>query len=253
LNETKFIIWSAGGNSQKFVERHVKSISKQLYDNYIHVVIDDATKDNTSKSLKNFNYDKLTVIRNETNQKWIKNAIDNLDSFIESEEDVILIVDLDDWLASELVLVKLNEVYQQEKCWLTYGNFAYTVGDTCDAQPTSFYSVAEINQKDYRKVDWKCGHPRSFKAFLWQNINKEDLKNSEGDWLPYTYDKAIMFPMLEMCPTNKIVYIDEILYVYNRHNPNRTSTQKKTGDGFGGYIRKLKKYQELVKDESISG
>jgi glycosyltransferase involved in cell wall biosynthesis len=252
LNETRFIVWAAGGDSASFVEKHIKSISKQVYDNYIHVIIDDATKDGTDRLLKQYKHDKLTVIRNDKNQKWCKNAVDYLDQFIESDDDVILIVDLDDWLSSNTVLAKINEVYNQEKCWMTYGNFAFTLDKhMCESQAISFYNSDEINNKKYRKTDWKCGHPRSFKAFLWKNINKEDLKDSKGNWLPYTYDKAIMFPILEMCPPEKIVFINEVLYVYNKHNPKRSSAQKTGGDGYGGYIRKKSKYNELVREEKI--
>jgi hypothetical protein len=73
------------------------------------------------------------------------------------------------------------------------------------------------------------------------------MKDPTGKWAPYTYDKAIGLPMLEMCPPEKIVNCKEVFYVYNRGNPHASSGIKRRGGGYGGHFRKFPVYDELVR------
>jgi glycosyltransferase involved in cell wall biosynthesis len=233
----RFIIFSAGWNSENWIEKHINSIKNQTYKNYIHVVVDDFSDDNTQNILKELSYENLCVHRNERNIRWVHNAITYLDNYITNDEDIIVLVDLDDWLYHNNVLKQLNEIYESENVWLTYGTFI-------DSTQGS-YTQEELKERNFRSIKWKFGHLRTFKAFLWNNINKEDLKYN-GDWPPYTYDKAIGFPLLEMCPSNKIRYIPEINYYYNRNNNNKTSNQKQ-GNGLGSYYRRKKPYEIIYR------
>ena len=121
--EQRMIVFTAGWNSERWVKKNVLSVKKQQYSNFVHVVVDDATTDKTSKILQQLQHDKLYVHRNNKNQKWIKNSLDYLPRYIEDEEDIIVVLDLDDWLADAKVLKKLNNIYTRQKCWMTYGSF----------------------------------------------------------------------------------------------------------------------------------
>ena len=56
-----------------------------------------------------------------------------------SDDDVIVSLDGDDWLANDYVLKKLNEVYEREDCWLTYGSYIeYPGGRTSDFHVTKY-------------------------------------------------------------------------------------------------------------------
>jgi len=210
MNETRFVVFTAGFNSATWVRKNILSVKKQQYENYIHIIVDDATTDDTSKIIEENKHDKLIVYRNEENIKWVSNALQYLLNHIESEEDVIVVVDMDDWLAHENVLSTLNKIYNEKKVWLTYGNYA-------------IYDGKNINGKHIPKplIDKKTGcfiHLRTFKSFLWNAIKENDLKDSSGNFVSCTYDRAIMYPMLDMCSLDKIYRFEEILYIYNSNN-----------------------------------
>jgi len=245
--ENRIIVFTAGFNSAKWVKKNILSVKKQKYDNYIHVVVDDATTDNTSELLEKHKHDKLYVHRNKKNQRWIHNCIMHLPQYIKSEEDIIAIVDLDDWLAGPDVLSIINRTYNNRKVWMTYGTFvsASKRGSRTSKPRLRHYSNHIMENKQYRSTKWLWWHLRTFRAFLWMNIRKDDLKGPNGKWAPYTYDKAIGFPMLEMCPPHKIGWIKEVLYIYNRANPLASSKHKKRGGGHGGHFRKIKPYKTL--------
>lgn len=249
MEETRFIVFTAGFNSEKWVKKNIESVRKQNYSNYIHVIVDDATNDNTAKLLQKYRHDKLKIYRNKNNKRWIYNAVNYLGDNIKSKEDVIVTVDLDDWLAHKNVLSNLNKIYIEEKVWMTYGSFSYIKYEGITPSNFKGYKEEDIIKRNFREIDWAFWHLRTFKAFLWNAINKDDLKGPDGNWAPYTYDKAICFPMMEMCQPNKIKYIKDIMYIYNKMNHYSSKIHKinsvnKIG-GMGGWFRSLKKYDML--------
>ena len=241
----KFVIFSCGYNCSKYVKKHIDSIKNQKYDNYVHVIVDDNSNDDTSKIIEENKHDKLVIYKNYQNVKWVSNALQYLDSHIESEEDVVVIVDADDWLAHDYVFKKLNEVYTNEKAWMTYSLFKYPNGKDSSWIPK--YSFDTIIERNFRKVVWSFTHLRTFKSFLWQNLNKEDLKGPDGKWTKYAYDMALLFPMLEMCDyPGKIQFINNIMYVYNNKNPLQVEKQFKSAQqAMGRWFRSKLKYDML--------
>jgi hypothetical protein len=75
-----------------------------------------------------------------------------------------------------------------------------------------------------RKSSFVVSHLRTFKAGLYQSIQKQDpefacMKDDKGEFYRMTYDVAIMFPIMEMAGFEKVKYSNNIWYVYNRDNP----------------------------------
>jgi hypothetical protein len=61
---------------------------------------------------------------------------------------------------------------------------------------------------------------------------------------------AIMFPMLEMASKGHIEFIPEVLYTYRRTAINEDKVRFKDQRFCDGYIRRLNKYQPLLKESS---
>jgi hypothetical protein len=133
------------------------------------------------------------------------------------DEDIIVILDGDDWLASEGVLETLNHYYNSD-ILLTYGSYIeYPSGNK--PWNVSEFSEHVINNNLYRKDIWRSSHLRTFKYKLWKNIKIEDLKDENGNFYKMTGDLAAMFPMLEMSG-GKFKYIKDTLCCYNLTNIN---------------------------------
>ena len=75
-----------------------------------------------------------------------------------------------------------------------------------------------VENKLYRSSEWMTSHMRTFKYKLWNNIDKDDLKDENKNFYQKAGDLAATFCMLELAG-DKISYIKDILYVYNRNNP----------------------------------
>ena len=161
-----------------------------------------------------------------------------------SDEDIILLLDGDDWLASSHSLSKIVDVYEKEDCMLTYGSYVYNPGGTRGPEPSE-YSESVISNNLFRKDAWRASHLRTFKFFLWKNLNQEDLKDNQGNYYTMAYDQAIMLPLLEMA-SDRSRYIEDTLYVYNKENPlNVDKIKQKKQFATAQEIRKKKPYKRL--------
>lgn len=219
----KFVVVTASYNNIDFVDKYLESVFSQKFDDnkftFRVIYYDDCSTDGTGEAIeaykKNFNLgDKFCIIRNSVRvgaHENIYNAVNSCD-----DDEIVLIVDGDDWLAGDDVLEILNRVYSDPDVWITYGQYRkYPNGKIgiCEEIPE-----AVIKNNSFRKYKWVSSHLRTFYAWLYKHIKVEDLKY-KGKFIPFGGDLAIMFPMLEMAGKHS-KFVPEVLYTYNCSNVN---------------------------------
>jgi glycosyltransferase involved in cell wall biosynthesis len=240
-------------NNEKYVERNLKSVLEQDYENYHIIYIDDASKDRTLEKAQEIIQafhaeDKVTLIHNETNKKALCNIYDCISKL--KDDVVVVLLDGDDWLSCPSVLKDLNRYYNDKDVWLTYGQYvnypSYEIGISREPIFKSF-----MNHGNLRKVglfskesDWFFSHLRTFYAKLFKMIQKEDLLY-KGEFYSSAWDLAMLFPMCEMARSHA-KFIPSVLYVYNRETPLNDDKVRKEEQAFlNRHIRGLKPYQTL--------
>ncbi len=136
-------------------------------------------------------------------------AMENLYNVISAlaSDTVVVWVDLDDWLAHDHVLERVQSMHDAG-AWVTYGSFQFADGRLGHVRP-----YANTN---YRNAPWLASHLKTFRAGLFQRIERDDLRYM-GDWLFRCVDTAIMLPVLEMA-SERVTCCNEILYIYNYAN-----------------------------------
>ena len=205
-------------NCQEWVEWNLNSVLNQSYDKqkYKVVYVDDCSTDNTPNIVGSFIDDNdinISYYRNEKNEK----ALYNLYTHIHKARDnsIIVTLDGDDAFAGSDVLTKLDKLYQDENCWMTVGS--YMQNDN--------YSVVSPRvsegywEQNIRKVPWSFSHLRTFRKKLFCKIKKEDLLDEDGNFYKCTFDRAMMYPMVEMSGKDRVRLVTDVLYIYNRLNP----------------------------------
>lgn len=211
----KFIIFSPMHNNEAYAKRHMESVNNQTHEDFVHLIVNDASEDATHSVIMENTGVNSHVHGTLVNRKWIGNAIRYLRPFTQRDEEVVVVcLDGDDWFAGNDVLVHLNAIYEEEGCWLTYGQF------TPNDKSWPGHRAEMFRNRRFRRHKWVFTHLKTFKGFLFNAIKKDDLRAPDGRYTPCTYDMAIMFPMLEMTPTEKIRFVEEVLCVYNIDNPN---------------------------------
>lgn len=204
-------------NPGEFLEQCVATLMSQNYDNFHVIFVDDASTDDSFDKLPK-NDTRVTIIKNDIR----KTALENLHNAIINNcksDDIVVLVDGDDWLPNKKVLSQINEFYVNSDCWIMYGQSSWTDGRRGFA---SAYSEDEF--KNLRTGPFKVSHIRSFRAGLYHKISEQDpgfssLRDKNGEFYKMTYDVAIMFPIMEMAGCSKVKFNDTILYTYNRGNP----------------------------------
>jgi glycosyltransferase involved in cell wall biosynthesis len=228
----RFFIFSAGFNCAGAAEHCLRSVQSQTWKNYVHVVVDDASTDGTWELVQGIKDERVVARRNAANRKWLANAMDHLTP---EDEDVVALVDLDDWLTGPDVLRSVAEIYQRERCWLTYGDYCKAsslpkskwLRRLREALALPHKSARHcrpldqdvLDRRAFREIGYCTSHLRTFKGFLWNALRLADLLDWDQRLPVMAWDAATMYPMLEMCEPGKIRFVPEILYVYNDLNP----------------------------------
>lgn len=245
IKRNRFLIISFGYNCEEFVRLNIESIRNQDYNDYTHLIVDDASMDETGETIKKYMYEKIILYKNETNKKWLPNAIEYIDKHIKSDEDILMTVDLDDWLAHGHVLSRINEIYNRYDTWMTYSSFKYLKSGRLSTWIPR-YTKEIMEQRLYRHTIWSFTHLRTMKAFLWKHIDKNDLKDEKGEYFKCANDQAVFIPALEMSSPNHIYYINDIQYIYNDMNPHQIEKiNRAEQEGNARKVRLKRKYEPL--------
>lgn len=241
--KNRFVFIIPYRNVNKFIKDCYTSILFQNYQNWIAIFCDDASTDGTSDNIpkdKKFNVrknkERLTALPN------IHNSImeSNLD-----DEDIICILDGDDFLIRKDVLSIINNLYQ-DNTLLTYGQYVWPNGQPGHCKP---YTKLEFD--NLRTGGYWASHMRTFKYKLYKEILTQDpdldcYKNKKGEFYTITYDVAIMTPLMEMAGLHRIKFNPEPVYFYRIHEQNDHFIDQKLQKEVADEIFSKKKFKEIL-------
>jgi len=208
-------------NVEKWIRKTILSIKHQDQTDFQCVLIDDLSTDNTVEVIKKEieGDSRFLLLQNEEKKYPFENTRYALNTVRPHKEDIIVLVDGDDWFAHGRVLSTLNKEYERTGCWMTYGSYveypSMIRGKFSQPVPQPV-----IEQNKFRQVPWTTSHLHTFKYGLWANLKKECFIEEEGKKHHFmsAWDLARTYPLLEMAGS-KSHYIQEVLYIYNRQNP----------------------------------
>ena len=233
-------------NVEKWILYNIRSIKKQEYKNYECILVNDHCTDNTVDIIEKEieGNDNFNLYTNVEKTGALGSTSYGIDKCAPNNENIIIILDGDDWFPNESVLGYLNDVYEKEKCWMTYGSYVeYPSGNRGKFSKQIPQEI--IDKRLHRETEWVTSHLRTFKYKLWKQIKKEDLKNKEGKFYEMAGDLPVVFPMLEMCG-DKSHYIKEAIHVYNRSNPlNEDKVDHQLQYSIDREVRTKQKYKLL--------
>lgn len=258
-NRFKIIIPSY--NNEEWTEYNLASILNQTYTNYKVIYIDDASTDSTFEKVQEIvgHLPNWNVIKNSENRGAMYNYFHNLQKYVEDPEEIVIHLDGDDWLYDETVLQKLNTFYNEKDCWMTYGGFIVWNGEEAEATlpypQSTEHSDFVHKYKLYRQDHWRASHLRTYRAFLPQSVNLEDLRSLEdGEYYWHAADLAFQYPCMEMCPKDKIQVVDFYDCIYNHSKGNQVRTHERESVDNSRYeleIRNRKKYKQSLSGEKF--
>lgn len=236
------VVVIASYNNEKWYKLNLDSVLMQKYKKFHVIYVDDKSSDETASLVekyinKNNKSDKILLIKNKERCGAMANLYKSIHSC--APTDIVVILDGDDWFATDHALELINKVYNKYNVLLTYGDYVYypeKMKSICDEFPKEI-----IENRSFRSYKFLSSHLRTFYAGLFQKIKIEDLMY-EGKFFAMACDVATMIPMLEMC-NNRFMFIKDILCVHNRDNPiNDNKVDINYLFGLHRYIRGLPQY-----------
>lgn len=225
--QQRILIVSPVWNAEDYIENHIRSVAAQDYDNYLHVIVDDVSTDDTVKralevitelGLQNT----VEIIRNDKKCGAVQNQMIAIKQHILRGDDIVALLDGDDWLVNNpTIFHHLNDLYQHG-IEFSYGSM-WSLADRIPLIAQDY--PAEVKRKKkYRehKFTWKIPytHLRTTRAKYFDNINRDKLKDANGNWMMSGADNPLFYMLIEQIEPDAIYAEKEILVNYNDLNPN---------------------------------
>jgi FkbM family methyltransferase len=250
-DQRRIVIVSPFWNSKDYIENNILSVAQQDYDNYLHVLIDDASEDGsydiaraTIDNLPSSLQSKFRLIKNEKNVGAIANQIKGISHA--SPDDIVVLLDGDDWLKNNnSIFHYYNDLYDQGYEF-TYGSMWSLV----DNIPliSQEYPLDVKEKRSYRNhlFNWKIPytHLRTClgKYFFTLDTNKFKV---DGEWMKSGADNPLFYELIEQVDPNKIYCNREIVCNYNDKNPLndykiRGKEQNRNANQSYGKVNKVK-------------
>ncbi len=218
--EKEIVITSQSRNNKTCYEKNLASMLNQHYTNYRIIWVDDASIDGTPELVEAYlkqhdTYGRVTFIKNKERQGALKNFYTSTHTC--NDDAIIVFVDGDDVLAHNSVLEIVNQHYQNPDVWITYGSLKPLRVDRWN--PAYWTKVPDdiIATNNFRHYRWVTSHLRTYYAWLFKLIKKEDLLY-KGNFYEVAHDAATMFPMLEMAGFHS-KFVEDYLLIYNDESP----------------------------------
>lgn len=218
-------------NSERWIEKSIKSACIQNYpiEKFDILFFDADSTDNTFLLAKKFeeSFKNFKAFKNDKRKYQGENIL--MGTKMAKEKSIICHLDGDDWYRHEDVLTRINLEYVKHNCLLTHGSYIEYHGENQPLVSVSWnyhaYPKDIIENKKFRQYKWLGSHLRSHRRELLLNVKENDLKDElTGDFVSMAPDLSFMWYMMELAG-NKIRFIPDELYVYNRANENNESKQ----------------------------
>ena len=235
----KLRVFSPSYNSHKFCVNCIDSVAAQTKVPDEHFFYDDASTDDTLEWLRrhtkrfqencNDRY-KLKIVISDT-RKW--KLLNLYEYAIKCDpEDVICVLDGDDWLSDSSALEKVWSEYQNPHVDYVYTNWKYSHNNELGI---SKEIPKDFSNWDPYKSDWITSALSTFRVRQFLNIPIENFMRWDYNWFTMGCDQAYVLPILhqimrEENGREKIKFINEPLYTYQfTENPNKPRNQNDGG------------------------
>jgi len=213
MNQTQFVFVVPTYNSSKTLKQSLFSVFAQSYHDWKMIVIDDCSDDQTSEHIQGLfelsgNKDKLTLIKNDCKKWEVENTLIGLSHC--SDNDVVLRLDLDDFLIDNQALEILNQIYESN----TQLDVVWSAHRWFYDDELTFRNISGPLQKgvDPYEHQWVSSHLKSFRKSLLNDVKDENYRNQYGCYFQRIGDQVFMLPALKKA--REYMYVPLPFYAY---------------------------------------
>lgn len=214
-----FRIVIPGGFAEGWIERCLDSLCRQTDTDWRAIVMLDPVGDDSAGRARRFESDRLRVVVNEQPVGALANIVAGVRLHGCADTDVVATLDADDWFHHERALEVVREHYtRRPQTLVTHGSWLWWPGlrDGVNNRP---YGRQEFATNLRRHV-FRAGHLQTMRHALFRRIPDQALRDRAGRYFRSAGDMALMLPALEMAGFERVTFVPERIYVYNRETPH---------------------------------
>lgn len=209
-------------NAEKTIECMLTSVFMQTYDNWLILIRDDMSTDNTVNKIasccleNNVEHSihglvgvgdtpKVVIWKNDEKFWEVKNVLSMIRSEYVKEDDIICRLDGDDFLCNLCALQDINVAYNESKaeCLWTAHRWGNTWQNISQALPDG----ADVYQHP-----WVTSHLKTFRKNLITDVGDENFRGSDGEYIRRAGDQAIYLPVLHKA--KRRIFLPTVTYYY---------------------------------------
>jgi len=236
------------GPCEEYIAKCLASVRSQTFTEWqAFVTVDPCGERTLEEAMRAREGDSRILIHHNSRRLYsMANLIRAVDRSAAQPDDVVVVLDGDDWFATRDALRIIEETYRRAQCWMTYGSWVPDRSDLPEDMRGRWPAYPE-GTTDFRSPVWLGTAVRTWKRWLWDLIDDRDFRDASGGYFLVTEDQAAMMPMLEMSGTDRARHISEVLMVYNRSSPHACGlTRCEEMQANARYIRTLRPYARLM-------
>jgi len=235
------IIIVGGAPCEPYLDKCIQYVNQQTYTDWECIVWLDPFKAASDLATK-LQSKKIKFKINNVWQGALFNIVHAIRLINPKEDDIIILIDGDDYLINKDALKVILSYYKRNDILATHGSFIYEngkKGEYCEP-----YTTFEFNH--LRSASWKFCSPKTFKFKLWKHLSHHDLEDDTGHYAKIGWDLSLL-SLLEMAGIDRVQWISDILYQYNKHHLNDDKKNRIEQIRIENYFRGMKPKQRIEK------
>lgn len=211
MSSSRFVFVAPMWNASETLPRMLHSLYGQSYDNWRLVLIDDVSDQEhlfkAKEILERFRRlhydDRVTVFWNDEKLWEVANVLMGITTC--DEDDIVCRIDADDWLVELDALAIIDAAYQKSGCDILWTAHRWGFSDKNISQAMPDHA----NPYHY---PWVSSHLKTFRKRLLKDVNDENFRGPDGEYIRRAGDQAIFLPALHNA--KKRVFLPRVMYHY---------------------------------------
>lgn len=214
--DKKFVLLVYSKNNSVTCTKTIDSFLSQTYQNFRMIWFDDNSIDGTPDVMVEYHENtslegRCKLIRAQKSWGRLYSLYKTIHTYV-NDDEICVFFEAGDTFAHNNALKKINEVYQNPKILMTYGNFRDSLGNKAHCNP---YTEDEKVSRSFRDVEYRGVAPYTFSALMFKTISFPAFftaLHAYNDYFSETWEEAFFFPLIEKV-SPWYVCIDEVLYI----------------------------------------
>jgi glycosyltransferase involved in cell wall biosynthesis len=196
-------------NCGPYIEECLESVLAQDYRDWTLLVADDSSSDDTRERVAPYLKDERIRYRRAEERLYLMgNTVDAVNLMNPGPADVVAVLDGDD----KLLPGALSAVFEKHERGF---DVVYTDMEISDGSPSIGREL--IPNVPVRAQNWCVTQLRSFKGYLWRELDDSLFRDERGEYFRAAGDLSLYFPLIEAAGAYKTCFVPEKLYLYRVH------------------------------------